>query len=84
MRPPMLNNSNPGQEIYEPFPRCGTTPIAAQPRARVCLAVEIDPLFVDLAIRRWQAFAGAKAIREIDGVHFAALDLASQPTSSAS
>jgi DNA modification methylase len=84
MRRPMLNNSSPGQAIYEPFLGSGTTLIAAQSCARACLAIEIDPLFVDLAIRRWQAFAGEKAIRESDGVHFAALDLASQPTSSAS
>ena len=34
------------------------------------LAIEIKPAFVDLAIRRWQAFTGEKAIRESDGVHF--------------
>jgi DNA modification methylase len=84
MRRPMLNNSSPGQAIYEPFLGSGTTLIAAQSCARACLTIEIDPLFVDLAIRRWQAFTGEKAIRESDGVHFAALDLASQPTSSAS
>jgi DNA modification methylase len=52
----MLNNSSPGQAIYEPFLGSGTTLIAAQSSGRVCLAIEIDPLFVDLAIRRWQAF----------------------------
>jgi hypothetical protein len=48
------------------------------------LGIEIDPLFVDLAIRRWQAFTGEKATRESDGAYFAALDQASQPTESAS
>jgi DNA modification methylase len=52
----MLNNSSPGQAIYEPFLGSGTTLIAAQSSGRVCLAIETDPLFVDLAIRRWQAF----------------------------
>jgi DNA modification methylase len=56
MRRPMLNNSSPGQAIYEPFLGSGTTLIAAQSSGRVCLAIETDPLFVDLAIRRWQAF----------------------------
>jgi hypothetical protein len=51
----------------------GTTLIAAQSCNRVCLALEIDPLFVDLAIRRWQAFTGEKAIRESDGSLFDAL-----------
>ena len=70
MRRPMLNNSNPGQAIYEPFLGSGTTLIAAQSSARICLAIEIDSLFVDLAIRRWQTFTGEKAVREGDGVCF--------------
>ena len=74
----MLNNSSPGQAIYEPFLGSGTTLIAAQSSGRVCLAIEIDPLFVDLAIRRWQAFTGAKAIRESDGAYFEVLDQAAR------
>lgn len=70
MRRPMLNNSRPGQAVYGPFLGSGTTLIAAQSCDRVCVALEIDPLFVDLAIHRWQAFTGEKAVRESDGVHF--------------
>jgi DNA modification methylase len=79
MRRPTLNNSSPGQAIYEPFLGSGTTLIAAQSSGRVCLAIEIDPLFVDLAIRRWQAFTGEKAMRESDGAHFETLDPATRP-----
>jgi DNA modification methylase len=78
MRRPMLNNSSPGQAIYEPFLGSGTTLIAAQSSGRVCLAIEIDPLFVDLAIRRWQAFTGEKAIRESDGAYFEVFDQAAR------
>ncbi len=73
MRRPMLNNSSPGQAIYEPFLGSGTTLIAAQSCGRVCLGVEINSLFVDLAIRRWQAFTGERARREGDGILFDAL-----------
>jgi DNA modification methylase len=73
MRRPMLNNASPGQAVYEPFLGSGTTLIAAQSCNRVCLALEITPLFVDLAIRRWQAFTGEKAIRENDGAYFDSL-----------
>ena len=66
----MLNNSCPGQAIYEPFLGSGTTLIAAQSCGRVCFGIEIDPLFVDVAIRRWQAFAGEKAKRASDGTGF--------------
>jgi DNA modification methylase len=85
MRRPMLNNSSPGQAIYEPFLGSGTTLIAAQSCGRVCFGVEIDPLFVDLAIRRWQAFTGEKAKRASDGRLFDAVTsdagpVASEPT----
>jgi DNA modification methylase len=80
MRRPMLNNSSPGQAIYEPFLGSGTTLIAAQSCLRVCFAIEIDPLFVDLAIRRWQAFTGEPAKRESDSADFETLDRASQRT----
>jgi DNA modification methylase len=73
MRRPMLNNSSPGQAVYEPFLGSGTTLIAAQSCNRVCLAVEINPNFVDLALRRWQAFTGEKAARESDGAYFDSL-----------
>lgn len=73
MRRPMLNNSSPGQAIYEPFIGSGTTLIAAQSCGRVCFGIEIDPLFVDLAIRRWQSFTGEKAKRASDSVDFDSL-----------
>jgi DNA modification methylase len=66
----MLNNSDPGQAVYEPFLGSGTTLMAAQSTGRVCYGVEIDPLFVDVAIRRWQAFTGDKARRLSDGQTF--------------
>jgi DNA modification methylase len=61
MRRPILNNSSPGQAVYDPFLGSGTTLIAAETTGRACLAVEVDPLYVDVAVRRWQAFTGAKA-----------------------
>jgi DNA modification methylase len=73
MRRPMLNNSSPDQAVYEPFLGSGTTLIAAQSCGRICFGIEIDPLFIDVAIRRWQAFTGEKAKRAIDGMLFDAL-----------
>lgn len=70
MRRPMINNSDPGQAVYEPFLGSGTTLIAAQSTGRVCYGIEIDPIFVDVAIRRWQAFAGETAHRLRDGERF--------------
>jgi DNA modification methylase len=61
MRRPMLNNTDPGQAVYEPFLGSGTTLIAAETAGRTCFAVELNPLYVDLAVRRWEAFTGEKA-----------------------
>ena len=38
MRRPMLNNSSPGQAVYEPFLGSGTTLIAAETAGRICFA----------------------------------------------
>jgi DNA modification methylase len=70
MRRPMQNNSNPGQAVYDPFLGSGTTLIAAETTGRVCLAMELEPRYVDVAVRRWQAFTGLKACLLGDGRSF--------------
>ncbi len=71
MRRPMLNNSSPGQAIYEPFCGSGTTLIAAETTGRICHAMELDPAYVDVAVTRWQAFTGKAAVLDGDGRSFA-------------
>jgi DNA modification methylase len=71
MRRPMLNNAAPGQAVYEPFSGSGTTLIAAESCGRACLAVELDPAYVDVAVTRWQTFTGQAAVLEGDGRGFA-------------
>jgi len=70
MRRPMLNNSSPGQAVYEPFSGSGTSIIAAETTGRACLAMELDPAYVDVAVTRWQAFTGAAATLAEDGRSF--------------
>jgi DNA modification methylase len=70
MRRPIVNNTSPGEAIYEPFLGSGTTLIAAESVGRICFAVELSPAYVDVAVRRWQAFTGRKAIRLSDGQAF--------------
>lgn len=72
MRRPILNNSKPGDAIYEPFCGSGTTLIAAEMEKRRCYAVEIDPAYCEVAIRRWEKFTGKTATRE-DGKTLAQL-----------
>jgi DNA modification methylase len=70
MRRPMQNNSSPGQAVYEPFLGSGTTLIAAETSGRVCFAMELESRYVDVAIRRWQAFTGLSATLQNDGRTF--------------
>lgn len=70
MRRPMLNNTEVSQSVYDPFLGSGTTLIAAETSHRACYAMEIDPLYVDVAIRRWQAFTGQSAMLDKDGRSF--------------
>ena len=74
MKRPIENNSSPGQAVYEPFSGSGTTIIAAEMTGRACHAIEISPNYVDVAVRRWQAFAGQTATLEGDGRAFAEIE----------
>ena len=70
MKRPIENNSSPGQAIYEPFSGSGTTIIAAEMTGRACYAIELNPAYVDVAVKRWQDFTGRQATLESDGRTF--------------
>ena len=61
MRKPIMNNSSPGQAIYEPFCGSGTTLIACEMEGRACHAIELSPAYIDVIIKRWEDFTGEKA-----------------------
>ncbi len=71
MRRPILNNSSPGQAVYEPFSGSGTTIIAAETTGRACHAIELSPAYIDVAVQRWQAFTGQRAVLEGSAMGFA-------------
>ncbi|MGR3573990.1 MAG: DNA-methyltransferase [Sagittula sp.] len=73
MRRPILNNSSPGQAVYEPFMGSGTTLIATETTGRVCFGIELNPAYVDVAIERWQSFTGQEALLAETGETFAAI-----------
>lgn len=70
MRRPIENNSAPGDYVYEPFSGSGTTIIAAEMTGRRCLAMELHPPYVDIAVTRWQNFTGKQAIHAQTGKPF--------------
>jgi len=62
MRRPILNHTDPGEAVYDPFVGAGTTIVAAETTGRIAYAMDIDPKYVDVAIQRWQAFTGQTAV----------------------
>ena len=50
-------------DVYDPFVGSGTTIIAAEREQRRCYAMEIDPCYVDVTVKRWEDFTGRKAER---------------------
>ena len=62
MRRPIVNNSAQGEAVYDPFSGSGSTIVAAETTGRICVAMEIDPRYVDVAVRRWQGFTGEAAV----------------------
>jgi DNA modification methylase len=60
---PIEYHTEVGDIVYEPFLGSGTQIIAAEKLSRRCFAMEKEPLYVDVARFRWEAFTGEKAKR---------------------
>jgi DNA modification methylase len=63
---PMRIHTQPGDICYEPFCGSGSQIIAAERIHRRCFAIEIEPIFCDVAVKRWEEFTGKQAILERD------------------
>ena len=48
-------------DVYDPFLGSGTTLIAGEQLGRRCFAIELEPMYCQLAIDRWEAFTGQQA-----------------------
>lgn len=66
----ILDCSARGELILDPFLGSGTTLLACERVGRACCAIELDALYVDTAIRRWQALTGEEAVLESTGQTF--------------
>jgi DNA modification methylase len=66
----LLDCSNRGDIVLDCFLGSGTTLLAAEQTGRICRGIELDPLYVDTAIRRWQNLSGQDAVRVKDGKLF--------------
>lgn len=70
MRRPITNNSKGGDLVYDPFLGSGTTLIAAQMEGRVCLGLELDPVYVDVIVQRWATYCGGVPTHQATGKTF--------------
>lgn len=65
-----------GEIVLDAFLGSGTTLMAAERVGRVARGIEIDPLYVDVAIRRWQKFTGGEAVHSATGKRFGEIEAA--------
>jgi DNA modification methylase len=66
----ILDSSRRGDIVLDPFLGSGTSLMAAERVGRRCYGLELDPLYVDVILRRWQAFTGAAARHAASGRGF--------------
>jgi DNA modification methylase len=66
----ILDGSARGDVVLDAFLGSGTTVIAAERTGRRCCALELDPGYVDTAIRRWQTLTGDKTRHAATGRSF--------------
>jgi DNA modification methylase len=66
----ILDCSARGEIVLDAFLGSGTTLMAAERVGRICFGIEIDPAYVDVAIRRWQNHTGGNAMHATSGKSF--------------
>ncbi|MBP2629873.1 MAG: hypothetical protein H6Q70_501 [Firmicutes bacterium] len=57
------NSSKPNEIAIDFFNGSGSTLMAAEQTGRVCYAMEFDPIYADVTVRRWEEYTGQKAIK---------------------
>ena len=62
----IANSSKAGHVVLDPFLGSGSTLIACERTGRVCAGIEIDPVYADVILARWERFSGSVAER-LDG-----------------
>lgn len=66
----LLDCSARGDIVLDAFLGSGSTLIAAERTGRTCYGIELDRLYVDVAIRRWQRYTGDHAVNLTSGKQF--------------
>lgn len=59
----IFNSSDVGDIVLDPFGGSGTTLVACERTKRRCRMIELDPLFADVIVKRWENMTNSKAVR---------------------
>ena len=59
----IVNSSTVGDLVLDGFIGSGSTLIAAERTGRVCAGIELDPVYVEVTLARWERFTGQTAVR---------------------
>lgn len=66
----LLDCSARGDLVLDAFLGSGSTLIAAERTGRSCYGIELDPIYVDTAITRWQRYTGDHTVHAVSGKRF--------------
>lgn len=58
----LCNSSEIDNMVYDSFLGSGSTLIGAEQTNRICYGMEIEPLYVDVSVKRWEEYTGEKAV----------------------
>jgi len=72
----LLNSTRQGDLVLDPFGGSGSTLIACHKHRRQARLLELDPVYCDVIVRRWQDYTGEDAVLEGAGESFSATELA--------
>jgi DNA modification methylase len=64
LRKLILDSTKIGEGVYDPFGGSGSTLIAAEHLQRKCVMLEIDPIYCETIIKRWEKVSGMHAKKE--------------------
>jgi DNA modification methylase len=68
--------SNRNDIVLDPFMGSGTTIMAAEKTGRIAYGMDLDPHYIDVAVRRWQTYTGRDAVHGVTGQTFAETEAA--------
>jgi hypothetical protein len=65
----------PGDIVLDDFSGVGSTIMAPERVGRICYSIEIDPLYVDTTVRRWEKRTGKRAVHAESSKHFETMEV---------